>query len=175
MDYYGYQPSSSIFGGGASPYNYKPDSTIFGGTDNSSFSTPNFSDYWNPKGDTAGVPWDQATAWNPGKDFLSNWMSGPSKSSSVGRYQQEGEQSGYQQKPWFGGGGSSGTSGNLLPGFSAFQPDSEKPSGFVPSYPGSPGVGQQILGAALPVVSSFLGPIGAAAGGAIAKSLFPSK
>jgi hypothetical protein len=139
-------------------------------------TSPDFSGYWNPKGDSAGYDWNQATKWNPSKDFLSNFLG---KSGLGGKsYSGYGGQDEQSRGSWFGGASSGFSGGNLLPGFSAVQPESAKIVGQAAGVQGTPGFGEQLLGIGAGVLGaaagSFLGPIGAAAGGSIAKSLFPA-
>lgn len=172
---YGYKPSSNVFGGTdvSSYWNTKGDSANIPWEPATSYQSPynfnqDFSGYWNPKGDTAGYGWDQATKWNPSKDFLSNFLG--KSGLRGGPYQQEGEQS--NQRPWFGGDSSGFSGGNLLPGFSVMQPESSKIVGYVPPVAGGESPWAPVAALATGLAGSFLGPIGAAAGGALGKAIF---
>ena len=125
-----------------------------------------FSQYWDPKGDTAGVPWSQAVQYVPR-------MAG----TAINKYQDQLQQEAQGQQGSGGavfGGGSVGSGFNqILPGFSIYDPNAGENPWVVGGVQGQASPWAPVASLATGLAGSFLGPIAGAAGGSLAKSLFP--
>lgn len=138
------------------------------------YNTPitDFSRYWDLKadtaGDTAGDTKDQTTKWNPGKEYLANFLN---KGGAGPRYSQQ--ENNKNPSAMFSGGSSGGTTGNLLPNFSFMQPESAKIVGYVAPIAGEESPWAPVASLATGLAGSFLNPVAGAAGGAFGKMLFP--
>lgn len=118
-----------------------------------------FDSFWNPKGDSAGVPWSDALKYKPSssaKDFLDRFAEGL-KGSGQSKYQDQAQQGGFQTG---GRDGSPGANvGKIAPDISIYTPPTPYSPFTVQGVQGSPGFGGAI-GSLVGTAASFIPGLG---------------